>query len=98
MKLKQFCNKFDVLYLRENNSWVGGVQHLTSSGALFLKVLGKNRVFECEERQREPGLDWLGGWEFLSKTNRSQIVGKGELAGWENCNWRVLSILDRCFL
>ena len=98
MKLKQFCNKFDVLYLRENNSWMGGVQRLTSSGALFLKVLGKNRVFECEERQREPGLDWLGGWEFLSKTNRSQILGKGELAGWENCNWHVLSILDRCFL
>ena len=33
------------------------------------------RVFECEKRQREPGLDWPGGWEFLSKANRCQILG-----------------------
>ena len=60
-KNNKFSDKFDVLYLRENSSWMGGVQHLTSSGALFLEVLGKNRVFECEKRQREPGLDWPGG-------------------------------------
>ena len=29
-KIKQFSNKFDVLHSRENNSWIGGEQYLTS--------------------------------------------------------------------
>ena len=46
MKLKQFCNKFDVLYLRENSSWMGGVQHLTSSGALSPGDFGQEHVLK----------------------------------------------------
>jgi len=43
-KLKQFWNKLDVNYSRENNLWVEGVQCLTSSEALFLRDFGQELV------------------------------------------------------
>ena len=39
----KFSDKFDVLYLRENNLWIGGIQHLISSGAHFPRDLGKSK-------------------------------------------------------
>ena len=42
-KNNKFSDKFDVLYLRENDPWIRGVQHLISSGAHFPKDLGKSK-------------------------------------------------------
>ena len=44
MKLEQLNNDFYVLYLRENNPWIGGMQCLISSGALFPKDFGQEQI------------------------------------------------------
>lgn len=41
-KLKQVSNEFVVLYSKENNEWSGGVQCITSSGALCSRILDKS--------------------------------------------------------
>lgn len=41
-KLKQVSNEFVVFYSKENNAWIGGVQCVTSSGALYSGILDKS--------------------------------------------------------
>lgn len=42
-KLKQFSNKFDVLYSRKPTPWDGRVHWLTSSGTLFQRDFGQEQ-------------------------------------------------------
>lgn len=41
-KLKQVSNEFVVFYSKENNAWIGGVQCVISSGALYSGILDKS--------------------------------------------------------
>lgn len=43
-KVKQLSDELNVFYSRENNSGVGEMQYFTSSGALFLKDFGQEKV------------------------------------------------------
>ena len=43
-EIVEFSNKFDVLYSRENNPWIGGVKYLTSSGAFFPGGFGQEQA------------------------------------------------------
>ena len=64
-KLKQFSNEFDVLYSRDNNLGIGGVQGLTISGALFLRGLGQEGVVYSGRRgDMGTGRGWLRGQRF----------------------------------
>lgn len=47
-KIIQFNNKFDVLYSRENNPWIGGVPCLTSTRVLFPKDFEQDQVVWSE--------------------------------------------------
>ena len=61
-------NRFDVLYSRENNPWIWGVQCLTNSGALFGRDLSQELVLQSVRKgNMETGHDWLGGWDFLTR-------------------------------
>lgn len=57
-----------MFYSRESNSWIGGVQCLTSSRALFLRDLGQEQILKCVRRDdAEIGHDWLGDWDFFRR-------------------------------
>ena len=62
-KLKQFSIESDVLYWRENDPLIAGVQCLTSSRADFLRDLGKREFYGLLEEAT--GHDWLGDQDFL---------------------------------
>ena len=56
IKIKQFSSEFNVLYSRENNPWVGGVQGLTKGGAPFLRDLRLEFHRALEAARRKQGM------------------------------------------
>lgn len=64
-ELKYFSNKFDVLYLRETNPWIGRLQCFRSSGTFFLRDFGQEGVSQSLRRGKvETGHNWLGDRGF----------------------------------
>lgn len=67
-KIIKFSNEFDILFSRENNPWTGGGQCLTSSGRLFLRDFGQERVLQrLEEAVQEQGVTGSEVRDFLTR-------------------------------
>ena len=69
----QFSN--NVLYSREKNSWVWGVQHLTSSGSLPKEFGARVSLQIFRRGNLEIGPAWLGGLGVPYKAGRSYSLG-----------------------
>lgn len=96
-KIMQFGNELDVLYVRENNPWTGGVQCLTSSKAFFLRDLGQEQILQNLRRgSTDTEHDCLGGQGLSGKASKSCFLQEGELtkAKLEDCDWYMLGFLD----
>ena len=86
-KIIQLGNEFDVLYLRKNSPWIGGVQCLASSRTPFLRDFRQVLFLQGLEEARQECHDWLGGQELPSKVSRSYFLGQGKLA---KLSWSIV--------
>lgn len=51
--MKQFSNKFDILYLKENNPWAGGVHKAYQAVSILPQgCFGKSKFSRALEQQR----------------------------------------------
>lgn len=70
-KLKQFSNKFDALYSRENNPWTG--EYMASQAVKHSSqgILGKSEFYRVLRRQcgndmiGQEVVGFLEGWQVL---------------------------------
>ena len=99
-KLKQFSNEFVVLYPRENNLQVRGVQILANSGALCPGDFRQEWVCRAlEEAMWKQGMmeRRLG----ISLQSQQVLVSRVRWASYSwirGLGWCVSGFLDRCFL
>lgn len=80
-KVKQLNDELNVFYSKENSSGVGGVQCLTSSGALFLKDLGKRKFHKALE------VDWEVFVGVAHLTSFRKIKEQSWLCMWGLADW-----------
>lgn len=82
-KLRQFSNKLHVLCARKT---IHGLGEYRTSPAV--RIWAKSRFYRAlKAATQKQGHDWLGGWGFRRKANRTRFPGEGELAKAELEDW-----------
>lgn len=74
IKVKQLSNEFDVLYWRERNSWIGGIQCFINSEGLW--IWGKSKFYRVlDVAMWKTGHDWLGLhiWPYLERSRNKEV-------------------------
>lgn len=85
-KLKQFINKFDVLYSREASPWIGGVQTHTSSETPFPGTLGESEFYLAVLTRKQGTTGWVVR-DFLIRLAGPILQGKVNKL---KLSWRVV--------